>query len=142
MQTICPKLSKLLKEQGIEQDSYFYHSEEYANYQTREEAVFLRTNEEMKYRHHFDCYSAFTLTELLKTLPKNITTQTKSCKYIVYKLVIFAENEYYKISYCRLFHKQQIILMEFINENPADAAGELLIWCIKKGHVNTQINAE
>ena len=85
---------------------------------------------------------AYTLDEILSMLPKSI----KFHHFILRKDKEFA-TYLLNIDYCIYEHKCQCriclrddadILIEFVHENPADAAGKLLIWCIKNGHVKVE----
>jgi len=84
--------------------------------------------------------NAYTLDEILSMLPKSI----KFHHFIRRKSKEFATC-YLNLNYgidedkCRVGLRDGAdILIEFIYENPADAAGRLLAWCIKNGHVKVE----
>jgi hypothetical protein len=96
-------------------------------------------------------YPAYTLDEILEIeiLPKNIYTNCDDKQYgsnsdVVYHLNLTTLDKYtYYIGYgcigcTAVAPGDGCYLAGFSSENPAEAAGELLAWCIENGHVKVE----
>lgn len=125
MQTIESETAKRLDELGLKRESYFcsfivpaYNSHALLSCAEYEGSVY---NKE-------DCerYPAYTLDEVLAMLPKGIRYH---CLVDVYNTGDF------KVS-CVIDNYN--ICKEVQSKNPAEAAGQLLIWCIENGYVKTE----
>jgi len=87
----------------------------------------------------------YTLDEILKMLPANIKEKTICGKpgTVPYVLSLIKSN-FYCASYdclggCENCNISELACITFSNkENAAEAAGELLAWCIEKGHVKPE----
>ena len=84
---------------------------------------------------------AFTLDEILDMLPSKIII--KGSGYMWYHFELYLKKmmytNIYLINYKYFMHgTDEVILEENDNTNPAEAAGTMLIWCIKNGHVKVE----
>jgi hypothetical protein len=78
-------------------------------------------------------YPAYTLDEILAMLPRNIKDSYSGCFLVIGKI----DNQGICLSYSRIPITDGYII-EFTNKNPAEAAAQLLIWCIEEGHVKVE----
>jgi len=86
-------------------------------------------------------FSAYTLDEILEMLPRIIISENDP--KIIYKFSLeFYEDEYF-IGYENAnLLERSVCLAEFYHENPAEAAGQLLVWCVENGYVEAGKNNE
>jgi hypothetical protein len=79
---------------------------------------------------------AYTLDEILEMLPSYIDIKNAPAEEAIFRLSFFKDID--KKLYCFYFASCQIKyknMGEYSNRNPAEAAGQLLIWCIENGYV-------
>jgi hypothetical protein len=120
MKTTSFELSKKLKEVGVKQ--------------------FGASSYHVDTKNHCDI-ACFTLDEILEMLPGIVTDG--ECNY--WKLNLdkgtdhHSGNDGYVFSYGGITKSD---LKEFIHPNPAEAAGQLLLWCIENGYVEVGENEE
>ena len=131
MQTTSYKLSKKLQKLGVKQESYFY-------WQLDKEQQALITAKEMNISYtdtliKNEIFSAFTLDEILEMLPSILygIYSEEIIKHAHFDLSLIKGSSGYQF----LYINKNFILEEFTNPNPAEAAGQLLAWCIENGYV-------
>ena len=131
MKTTSLELSKQLQKLGVKQESYFY-------WDMDKEQQALVTAKEMNISYtdtliKNEIFSAYTLDEILNMLPDKIKDN-----YVYYFLKSDKTEEVrYGIYYARAAIEDGV-MVEFLHENPAEAAGQLLVWCIENGYVKPE----
>jgi hypothetical protein len=121
MKTTSYELSKKLKKLGLHQDSYFY---------------WINENKKIYYEgldYEKNPIAAFTLDEILEMLPHYIAR---------YNLHMRCTNQRYEIGYFDINDIWLNLLIYKFDKNPAEAAGQLLVWCIEHGYVKPELIGE
>lgn len=113
LQTTSLELSKKLKELGVKQDS------------------FTTKGQDVKETGEFLLCSAFTLDEVLDMLPNAIVNK-KEPTWSHRLEIIKNEESSYEFYYA---HNEDSWIE---HKNPAEAAGQLLAWCIENGYVKVK----
>jgi len=90
-------------------------------------------------------YPAYTLDEILEMLPDELEDDHVACSgnlkkfrrsFLFRKEIFRGEKGFFKIEYIPYqFDVERPLPITFINKNPAEAAGQLLAWCIENGHI-------
>lgn len=120
MKTTEYKLSKKLKELGVEQEGVFYWDKGCYNITTCPD-------------YYSEWWSAFTLDQILDRLPATLKSEDKEYHLIIEKDPYNKEETEYAVSYEGTKPYQQLAWAD--HENPAEAAGLLLAECIEKGYI-------
>ena len=140
MKTIELETAKKLKELGLKNKSFSFwrlrNGGEEKGYKITHDTInanYLKNNKDI-------LYMAYTLDEILEMLPAEIITCRNEYELILGKDV--CDNEP-AVSYTRFEADDDYSCMwkhlaGFGNKNPAEAAGQLLIWCIENGHVKIE----
>jgi hypothetical protein len=168
MPTISYELAKRLYELGVKKQSSYMHLSTPSYYKSGNQnaTTFVQTEFYLYYDgekvYDLDpqdinffgnsgfggAYAAYTLDEVLEMLPKNIIStcdnRRESHGEINYLLNLTTLDKYtYDVGYYCIGCLSVDIgsgcgLMASSNTNPAEAAGELLAWCIENGHVKAE----
>lgn len=134
MQTTSPELSKKLEELGINQKSHFWWCFGVSNCS---KTAYIATENEIMASDGLTCkpqFKAYTLDEILEMLPSTINYEHEKICLIVDKNHVL---DLYVFGYDYKYNPYYIdrMVCNFRNKNPAEAAGQLLVWCIENGHV-------
>jgi hypothetical protein len=136
MQVISFELSKKLEELGITRHSRFKYGVCF------EDDTILSANiiDKKLYNNSVvyslkEVYPAYSLDEILELLPFSIDNRKISDNY--YFLLMGKRPENKVITYVCGYDDIQTdtCLHSVLNQNPAEAAGQLLVWCIENGYV-------
>jgi len=139
MQTISAQLAKKLKDKDFCEDAFFCWTLPEIGKSLEMILVISQKNAPF-------CTPAYTLDEILDFLP-DVISNNESYFLTLEKVTILPKFEpqdnRYLLKYC--FHHgvedsdaaEEEIIIHKKHQNPAEAAGELLLWCIKKGYVKT-----
>jgi len=131
----------------IKQESFFYWvrcaidlSKKIAEEHYSLQVVIHNCNNFAK-KHH--ACSAFTLDEILKMLPDELEDDDSDCSgnlKIFRRSFLFRKNNgSFMIQYIPYqLEIERPSPITFTNENPAEAAGQLLVWCIENGYVKAE----
>lgn len=137
MQTIEEKTSKKLKKLSLKRESYFW----WRNLESDEKPILVIDtdfnsriitmhkygySQELKLEYINQHYPAYTLDEILAMLPAQLQTGQASL-LTVYKR---KTDGFYSMNYPAI--------IKFAHKNPAEAAAQLLIWCIEQGYVKVE----
>jgi len=129
MKPIELETAKKLKELGLKNKSFSFwrlrNGGEEKGYKITHDTInadYLKNNKDI-------LYMAYTLDEILAMLPTNVRLYhlDDSRKYRDYEFCLYALNGGGVTS-----------LKSTVNKNPAEAAGQLLIWCIENGYVKVE----
>jgi len=134
---------KRLKVKRKENDAYIhlFWCLDYPDDDPSEDLAYLMTKEQIKestFGEHIEC-PAYTLDELLKILPVKTSLFDGEPAFLVIK-----KNLDLRYTACYEYSKNNNMYPScFYNENPAQAAGQLLCWCVENGYVEVgDINKE
>lgn len=140
MKTTSIELARTLSKLGVRKVSYMKHLEGEI---LRELLPEFTAPPEPNMR----IIAAYTLDEILEMLPANIDEKTLCGKEgtVQYVLTLTKSNSYYfsydclgGCEYCDPFEGERACITFANKDNPAEAAGELLVWCIENGHVKPE----
>jgi hypothetical protein len=119
MRTISFEIVEKLKNLGVKRKSYIDVGKEWTPY--------------------------YTLDEILEMLPANIKDYNAPCgkKGVIFYVLTLTKSNYYCISYdctggCETCPCEKECITFTDKENPTEAAGKLLAWCIENGHVKPE----
>lgn len=163
MQTIKFETAKKLQDLNVKKKGYFSYVEYFFYSDTH--IIIMPTSDKLTVGLSFKAL-AYTLDEILKMLPIFIYTRYDECNKIVsvhapnikvnfevYRAYLeftkcsededieCLDNESiaYRMNYTDIDELNlQNNFPEFIHENPAEAAGQLLIWCIENGCIKVE----
>jgi hypothetical protein len=122
------ELTELCKSKGITMpESYFCYFE---SMQTHAVKIGLAKNK------MFPIAPAYTLDELMDWLPSSVYKLYPSGKGVVSLLILNKADDGYGALYEFPRDSYYEALAEFTEDNPCDAVGKLLMWCIKEGYLN------
>jgi hypothetical protein len=135
MQVTSLKLSKKLTELGVEVGTYLRWC--YSDVYNDSYIISVGEYSKKPFRHESICV-AFTLDEILELLPDVIEKHPFDID-IPFKFVLGKNNKHnlYFAAYIDSFYDEDIFFVSFNHKNPAEAAGQLLVWCVENGHVET-----
>lgn len=134
MQTISYELAKKLKYANFVCDSFFYWTLPEIG---KSLEIILVLREENSPLYPCD-YPAYTLDEILEYLPARFQLENKTHSLFLKKYFYEATNETKYVAGYRFFFDnsgEELAAPLMEATNPAEAAGELLLWCIENGYV-------
>ena len=128
MQTTSSELSKKLKELGLKKEGFGFYK--------NDETILRFFNRDYSLSNKIT--EAYTLDEVLAMLPSILTNHEH--KFVLLSFNKGSEKYVWFYSGSEGYTDD---LIEFIHKNPAEAAGQLLVWCIEQGYVKVEeINNE
>jgi len=130
MKTTSYELSKELKELEVKQRSFSCWTD-YLSFRTDPSPYLVVSSD---YICNEDFYAAFTLDEILDMLPNIIYMDNLDIFLDFQKCGAEPPYAYYA-AYNGLV---KTCYDEFEHQNPAEAAGQLLVWCIENGYVKPE----
>jgi hypothetical protein len=150
MKTIEFETAKKLDELGVKKNAYFVWFIDNYNWENEQtlgiidiynEAIFdmdLNPDTIVPRTEIKGYYPAYTLDEILEMLPRRIKDNYGYCFLIIGKI----DDQGIGLSYSRIPVADGHII-EFRGKNPAEAAAQLLIWCIENNYITKEeINNE
>jgi hypothetical protein len=134
-QTISFELAKELEKLGIKQDSYFYWLI-LPVYNTPELLTYKEYKNSIYETDKCELCPAYQLHEILEMLPQHITYK-KDCEAFFDLYKCGSNTDYlYEINYSDIDNNiLNVTDKDFEEENPAEAAGNLLLWCIENKYI-------
>jgi hypothetical protein len=140
MQTTSFELSKKLDKFKIHHKSYFWWCFGISNCP---KTAYIATENEIMNADGLTCkpkYKAYTLDEILEMLPDCIMKEPKEYRLF---MISYIQKSTSKKIYRFVYNIIDDILRtanHFDHKNPAEAAGQLLLWCVENGYV--EVGAE
>lgn len=136
MQTISVELAKKLKEMELIRPAFFSWVHNYFP-GSKIYGQFVLTY--LADPAHTATYPAYSLDEILEYLPKCIPIKHKvDCFFRLHLLEEWGVRKEYYIEYYQPSYEGDVVMITRRNKNAAEAAGELLLWCIENGYIKTE----
>ena len=135
IQTISFELAHDLKNLGIIQNAYFKWYKTISTVKTLDVKKYLTNLFYIKGTRA----DAFTLCEILGMLPDYIDVKNVPAEEAIFRLSFFKNSDnklyYFYFASCQIKYKN---ISECSSQNPAEAAGQLLKWCIENNYVKVE----
>jgi hypothetical protein len=132
MKTTSYETSKKLKELGMQQFPFEYAYDNEGNLHYKEYIGYLTGKMSASHTR------AYILDEILEMLPYEVITKTEFNTFD-WRLQIDKYRNNYIIKYQGILsYNSNAIVVKKSSENPAEAAGQFLVWCIENGYVEPE----
>lgn len=144
MQTISFETAQKLQELGVKKESYMaFLIDECSGIEGSEPYDLLPYDRVPQIGDH-KTWRAYTLDEILGMLPHSLKDENEIPFFLAIEKRYFAASKFYDIGYFEGFDslssdaRESGCIIKITNRNAAEAAAQLLMWCIENNHLKPE----